>query len=116
MSVPHDQNEVDVGNEIEAQHEQLLRQTSRYQVVLYNDDYTTMEFVVEILMQYFAKPEVEAVRTMLEVHHKGRGVAGTYIRDVAESKADQVEAGARAHGHPLKCTAEPADALLDSQP
>jgi ATP-dependent Clp protease adaptor protein ClpS len=88
----------------------------RYSVILYNDDYTTMEFVVETLIHFFAKSEVDATRIMLEVHHKGRGMAGTYIRDVAESKADQVEAHARASGHPLKCTAEPAETTSDPLP
>jgi ATP-dependent Clp protease adaptor protein ClpS len=74
---------------------------------LHNDDYTTMEFVVEVLMEFFGKTETEATRVMLEVHHKGQGVAGTYVRDIAETKAEMVVAHARAHGHPLKCTAEP---------
>lgn len=95
--------------EVDVEHERVPKRPARYNVVLYNDDYTTMEFVVESLIQFFAKTEVEATRIMLEVHHKGRGIAGTYIRDVAESKADQVEAHARAHGHPLKCTAEPTE-------
>jgi len=116
MPGPHDHGEIESDDQAQVQHEQAPRRASRYRVVFYNDDYTTMEFVVETLMQFFAKSEVEATRIMLEVHHKGRGVAGTYIRDVAESKVDQVEAYARAHGHPLKCTAEPADISLDSQP
>jgi ATP-dependent Clp protease adaptor protein ClpS len=115
MPAPHDHGEIESDDQVQVQHERAPRQASRYRVVFFNDDYTTMEFVVETLMQFFAKSEVEATRIMLEVHHKGRGVAGTYVRDVAESKVDQVEAHARAHGHPLKCTAEPADISLDSQ-
>lgn len=94
--------------DVEVQHERAPRKASRYSVVLYNDDYTTMEFVVMVLMEFFSKSETEATRIMLEVHHKGQGVAGTYVRDIAETKAEMVEAHARANGHPLKCTAEPA--------
>lgn len=79
----------------------------RYQVVLHNDDYTTMEFVVLVLMKFFHKSETEATQIMLHVHHKGYGVVGLFPRDVAESKAAQVMDYAKEHGHPLKCTAEP---------
>ena len=94
--------------EVEVQHERVPKRASRYRVVLYNDDYTTMEFVVLVLMEFFGKTETDATRIMLEVHHKGQGVAGTYVRDIAETKAEMVQAHARAHGHPLKCTAEPS--------
>ena len=117
MVLPHEHSgNEESGVEVDVEHEQAPRRASRYHVVLHNDDYTTMEFVVDTLMQFFAKSEVEATRIMLEVHHKGRGVAGTYIRDVAESKVDQVETHARAHEHPLKCTAEPADSISESRP
>lgn len=79
----------------------------RYQVVLHNDDYTTMEFVVHVLMKFFHKSETEATQIMLHVHHRGYGVVGLFTRDVAESKAAQVMDYAKEHGHPLKCTAEP---------
>ncbi|MGC4065348.1 MAG: ATP-dependent Clp protease adapter ClpS [Polyangiaceae bacterium] len=81
----------------------------RFAVILHNDDYTTMEFVVLVLMRFFNRNETEAAKIMLEVHHKGRGVAGVYVRDVAESKVEQVEEFARSEGHPLKCTAEPTE-------
>jgi ATP-dependent Clp protease adaptor protein ClpS len=102
------------GAEVEVQHERVPRKASRYSVVLHNDDYTTMEFVVQVLVEFFAKTETEATRIMLEVHHKGRGVAATYTRDIAETKAEMVESHARAHGHPLKCTAEPTGENVDS--
>jgi ATP-dependent Clp protease adaptor protein ClpS len=79
----------------------------RYQVVFHNDDYTPMEFVVQVLMHFFHKDESEATYLMLEVHHKGAAVAGIYSRDVAETKVSQVMGRAREQGHPLLCTAEP---------
>lgn len=84
------------------------RRPQKYQVVLHNDDYTTMEFVVLVLMKFFHKGETEATQIMLEVHHKGYGVVGVFTRDVAESKAEQVMDYSKQHGHPLRATAEPA--------
>jgi ATP-dependent Clp protease adaptor protein ClpS len=78
-----------------------------YRVVLHNDDYTTMEFVVEVLVNVFYHTAESAVRIMLEVHHRGAGTAGTYPHEVAESKAGQVHRLARAHQFPLRCTVEP---------
>jgi ATP-dependent Clp protease adaptor protein ClpS len=80
----------------------------KYACVLHNDDYTTMEFVVEILQKYFHKTGEEAVQVMLRVHHSGSGVAGIYSLEIAETKAAQVEEYARSRGFPLKCTVEPA--------
>jgi ATP-dependent Clp protease adaptor protein ClpS len=79
----------------------------RYQVVLHNDDYTTMEFVIEVLMRFFQKDIAQARHIMLHVHHKGYGIVDTFPRDVAETKAEQVMDFAKEHGHPLRCTAEP---------
>lgn len=95
---------------------QEVKQPRRFAVILHNDDYTTMEFVVMVLTRYFGKSETEAHRVMLEVHHRGSGVAGVYTRDVAESKVEQVEELARSEGHPLRCTAEPVDGEADRQP
>jgi ATP-dependent Clp protease adaptor protein ClpS len=78
-----------------------------WKVVLHNDDYTTQEFVVWILQSVFRKPEAEAVRVMLEVHRKGKGLAGIYPFDVADTKAAQVKAMAEAKEFPLLCTLEP---------
>ena len=83
-----------------------LAQPPKFAVILLNDDYTTMEFVMEVLQRYFGKSEEEAVQIMLRVHHQGRGVAGVYSRDIAETKAAQVEQAAQARGFPLKCLVE----------
>jgi ATP-dependent Clp protease adaptor protein ClpS len=99
--------EQDGQNEVAVLPRTRLRRPRRYAVVLHNDDYTTMDFVEEVLVRFFAKTATEATRVMLEVHHRGHGVAGTYIRDVAETKADQVVRFARENGHPLLCSAEP---------
>ena len=79
----------------------------KYKVIFHNDDYTTMEFVVLVLMQFFHKSETEATHLMLMIHHKGNAVAGVYSRDIAETKVAQVTSFAQEHGMPLKITSEP---------
>lgn len=79
-----------------------------YTVLLLNDDYTPMDFVVEVLMSFFAMDEEKATQVMLHVHTRGRGVCGVYTREVAESKVAQVNEFARIHQHPLLCTMEKA--------
>jgi ATP-dependent Clp protease adaptor protein ClpS len=79
-----------------------------YKVLLHNDDFTTMEFVVDVLVRYFHKTTAEATRVMLEVHHHGLGLAGIFTYEVAETKVAQVTAEARQEGMPLKCTVDPA--------
>lgn len=79
----------------------------RYKVVFHNDDYTTQEFVILVLMRFFHKGEAEARHIMLTVHFKGAAVAGVYTRDVAETKAQQVMDLARENGMPLLLTTEP---------
>jgi ATP-dependent Clp protease adaptor protein ClpS len=81
-----------------------LERPSLFEVVLHNDDYTTQEFVVAILMRFFGHDEASAHAIMLSVHTKGVGVAGVYARDVAETKAVQVVSHARRQGMPLECS------------
>ena len=82
------------------------RRPPRYRVLLHNDDFTTMEFVVAVLVRYFHKTDTEATRIMLEVHMKGMGIAGVYARDQAETKIAQVTAEAERAGYPLLVTME----------
>jgi ATP-dependent Clp protease adaptor protein ClpS len=77
-----------------------------YRVILFNDDYTTMDFVVEILVSVFGKPAAEATRIMLDVHKKGRGVCGVYTRDIAQTKVTRVHQLARKNQFPLRCSFE----------
>ncbi len=84
-----------------------LEKIRRFKVLFHNDDYTTMEFVVLVLMKFFHKSETEATHIMLSVHHKGHGVAGLYTKDVAETKVAQVHDYAKEHGMPLRLTVEP---------
>ncbi|MEO8924228.1 MAG: ATP-dependent Clp protease adapter ClpS [Caldimonas sp.] len=79
-----------------------------YQVVLLNDDYTPMEFVVMVLQEYFSRDLETATQIMLKIHHEGRGVCGVYSKDVAATKVELVLAAARRGGHPLQCTMESA--------
>jgi len=82
------------------------KKPSLYKVLLLNDDYTPMEFVVLVLEKYFAKGRDEATRIMLHVHHKGVGICGVYPYEVAETKVTQVMDFSRQNGHPLQCTME----------
>lgn len=77
-----------------------------YKVILLNDDYTPMDFVVMVLEQVFKKSHHDSMQIMLEVHQKGAGIAGIYTRDVAETKADMVVEYARINDYPLQCTLE----------
>jgi ATP-dependent Clp protease adaptor protein ClpS len=79
-----------------------------YQVVMLNDDYTPMEFVVMVLQQYFQHDLDTATHIMLKIHHEGRGVCGVYPKDIAATKVELVLAAARRDGHPLQCIMEAA--------
>ena len=78
-----------------------------YKVILHNDDYTTMEFVVHILQKVFHKNHAEATHLMLYVHQKGQAVVGVYTYDIADTKVQRVTEQARENGYPLLCTMEP---------
>jgi ATP-dependent Clp protease adaptor protein ClpS len=106
---PNRPSEPEHDGELAIQERSKTRRARPYHVLFHNDDYTTMEFVVHVLIQFFHKSETEATQIMLEVHHKGYGVVGAFSRDVAETKAEQVMAYAKKHGHPLRVTAEPAE-------
>ncbi len=82
------------------------RKPPLYKVLLLNDDYTPMDFVVHVLERFFNKGREEATRIMLAVHYHGVGVCGVYPHEVAETKVNQVMGLARAHGHPLQCVME----------
>lgn len=85
-----------------------LKQPRRYQVVMMNDDYTPMDFVVEVLERFFSLGEEQATQVMLQIHHYGKAGIGSYTLDVAETKAAMVVEYARQHEHPLLCQVEPA--------
>ena len=82
------------------------KKPSLYKVLILNDDYTPMEFVVFVLERFFNKGREDATRIMLHVHHKGVGICGVYTYEIAETKVAQVMDLARQHGHPLQCTME----------
>ena len=86
-----------------------LKRPPQYAVVLMNDDYTPMDFVIEILQQYFHLDLDRATQVMLTVHYEGKGIAGIYPRDIAETKSNQVNNYARSQGHPLLCQIEPQE-------
>ncbi len=77
-----------------------------YKVMLLNDEYTPMDFVVGILQQYFQMSEDKATQIMLQVHYRGKGICGVFTRDIAETKVDQVNTHSRSHEHPLLCVME----------
>ena len=86
--------------------QEIVKEPSMFKVLLLNDDYTTMEFVVEVLMQVFAKSLEAATEIMLNVHHKVVGVCGVYPLEIAETKVEIVHSLARERGFPLRCTLE----------
>ncbi len=83
-----------------------LKKPALYRVVLLNDDYTPMEFVIDVLMMFFSMDQEKSTQVMLAVHTQGKGVCGTYSKDVAETKAAQVNQFARDNKHPLLCEVE----------
>ena len=85
-----------------------LKEPENFKVILLNDHYTTMEFVVDILMVIFHKTQEEAEKIMLDVHRKGKGIVGVYSWDIAATKAQQVHIAAKEREYPLRCIVEPA--------
>lgn len=88
---------------------QRVQPPQMYQVVMLNDDYTPMEFVVVVIQEFFGKDREAATQIMLKIHLDGKGVCGVYSRDVAATKVDQVLEAANKAGHPLKCVSEPVE-------
>jgi ATP-dependent Clp protease adaptor protein ClpS len=99
-----DDGDTNVGTVVRAKPK--TKKPSMYRVVMLNDDYTPMEFVVHVLERFFHKTHEEAVQIMLHVHQKGVGVCGVYTYEVAETKVTQVMDLAQQHQHPLQCTLE----------
>jgi ATP-dependent Clp protease adaptor protein ClpS len=97
----HHEGHVVTANEVKT------KKPPRYKVLLHNDDYTTMEFVVVVLQKFFHKKSHEAEQIMLKIHTEGIGICGIYTYEVAESKQAKVAQYAKDHQHPLVCTIEP---------
>jgi ATP-dependent Clp protease adaptor protein ClpS len=102
------EREYEFEDDVATESEEKLKRPSLYRVLLHNDDFTTMEFVVHVLEAIFQKTDSDAVRIMLNVHNEGIGVAGVYTYEVAEMKCERVTQMARAQEYPLLCTMEEA--------
>ncbi|MFC1516358.1 ATP-dependent Clp protease adapter ClpS [Thermodesulfobacteriota bacterium] len=96
----------DIEERVSSEIEEDIREPSMYRVLLHNDDYTSMEFVVEVLIYVFQKSMEESTLIMLKVHREGIGLCGLYTYEIAETKVEMVEVLARENGFPLKCTME----------
>ena len=94
------------GTDVLTEQKQKLQKPPLYKVLLHNDNFTTMEFVVYVLMNTFHHSEADAIRIMLQVHHQDIGIAGVYTFEVAETKVAKVAQLAREHDYPLLCTLE----------
>ncbi|MDR1100634.1 MAG: ATP-dependent Clp protease adapter ClpS [Treponema sp.] len=97
----------EIGVKPASKNQEKFKEPEEYRVILLNDHYTTMDFVVEILMVIFHKDVDEANRIMLDVHKKGKGIVGVYSWDIAATKVEQVHAAAREYEFPLRCIVEP---------
>ncbi|WP_419905549.1 ATP-dependent Clp protease adapter ClpS [Kiloniella sp.] len=106
MSGKERDNDFGTSDDILVKPREKTKKPSMYKVLLLNDDYTPMEFVIHILTQFFGKDQDDATRIMLQVHQKGVGICGVYSYDVAETKATQVVDFARKNQHPLQCIVE----------
>ncbi|MEY8689218.1 MAG: ATP-dependent Clp protease adapter ClpS [Leptothrix sp. (in: b-proteobacteria)] len=96
------------GSAVAEKQQQRVEPPKVYQVVMHNDDYTPMEFVVMVLQQFFRHDIESATLIMLKIHHEGKAVCGVFTQDVAATKVEMVLAAARRAGHPLQCTMEVA--------
>ncbi|NPA72602.1 MAG: ATP-dependent Clp protease adapter ClpS [Gammaproteobacteria bacterium] len=105
--MPHS-HEYDDGNLLLDTAKPKVQPPKRYQVILLNDDYTPMDFVVDVLQKFFGLGEAKAAAVMMAVHQEGKGVCGIFSREVAEMKVQQVNAYSREHKHPLMCQLEVA--------
>jgi ATP-dependent Clp protease adaptor protein ClpS len=99
----------DGGSVVLERRAQKARPPQMYQVVMLNDDYTPMEFVIVVLQEFFNKDRETATQIMLKIHLDGKGICGVYSRDVAATKVDQVLEAALKAGHPLQCVSEPVE-------
>lgn len=109
LNMSYDNDEIDDGGLAVQEMKPRLRRPSMYKVVLLNDDYTPMEFVVDVLEQFFSMNREQATNVMLTVHTQGKGVCGVFTRDIAETKAALVNQYARDNEHPLLCEIEAVD-------
>ncbi|SFD38598.1 ATP-dependent Clp protease adapter ClpS [Pseudoalteromonas denitrificans] len=98
--------QADVIDTVRDSEKQKLRPPRKYQVILNNDDFTPMDFVIEILMKFFNKNSEQAAEIMLKVHYDGKAICGIYSADIAQSKVEQVNKYARENQHPLLCRCE----------
>ena len=105
---PSEEEYGDVDGLVLEETEPRLKRPPLYKVLLLNDDYTPMEFVVQVLMMFFAMDNAKATRVMMSVHTKGKGICGTFSHEIAETKVDQVNEYSRLNQHPLMCTMEEA--------
>jgi len=99
----------DGGSVVVERKAQKTKPPQMYQVVMLNDDYTPMEFVVVVIQEFFNKDRETATQIMLKIHLDGKGICGVYSRDVAATKVEQVQEAARQAGHPLQCVSEPVE-------
>src|SRR3954465_9505723 len=104
------ERDFELDESVVAEEKTRLKKPPLYKVLLHNDDFTTMEFVVYVLESIFQRTDSDAVAIMLKVHHEGVGVAGVYTYEVAEMKAEKVKSLAEANEYPLLCTVEEAEA------
>jgi ATP-dependent Clp protease adaptor protein ClpS len=108
MSKEQDQDWHDENQLVVAPSKPALKQPPKYRVLMLNDDYTPMDFVIEVLESLFSMATDNATRTMMQVHTEGQAPCGIYTFEIAEAKVEQANSYAQSHGHPLQCTMEEA--------